>query len=86
MRIEKDQQLVTLLSMVFGLVFFITIASAADRETDSPPEKITIAYSSVSGHMAPVWIAHDAGFFRKYGLDVQPVFIESGSTTVKSLM
>ena len=51
MRIEKDQQLVTLLSMVFGLVFFITIASAADRETDSPPEKITIAYSSVSGHM-----------------------------------
>ena len=29
---------------------------------------------------------HDRGFFRKYGLDVQLVFIESGTTTVQSLI
>jgi NitT/TauT family transport system substrate-binding protein len=36
--------------------------------------------------MAPAWIAQDRGFFQKYGLDVQLVFIESGSTAVKSLV
>jgi ABC-type nitrate/sulfonate/bicarbonate transport system substrate-binding protein len=33
-----------------------------------------------------LWIIHDRGFFRKYGLDVQLVFIESGSVTAKSLL
>ena len=36
--------------------------------------------------MAPLWITQERGFFRKYGLDVQMVFIESGSTTVQSLI
>jgi NitT/TauT family transport system substrate-binding protein len=36
--------------------------------------------------MAPLWITHERGFFRKNGLDVQLVFIESGTTTVQSLI
>jgi NitT/TauT family transport system substrate-binding protein len=36
--------------------------------------------------MAPLWITHERGLFRKHGLDVQLVFIESGSTTVQSLV
>jgi NitT/TauT family transport system substrate-binding protein len=36
--------------------------------------------------MAPLWVTQERGFFRKYGLDVQLVFIESGSTTVQSLV
>ncbi len=36
--------------------------------------------------MAPLWITHERGFFRKHGLDVQLVFIESGTTTVQSLI
>jgi NitT/TauT family transport system substrate-binding protein len=36
--------------------------------------------------MAPLWITQERGFFRKYGLDVQLVFIESGSTAVQSLI
>lgn len=58
----------------------------AEKSADRPLEKLTIAYSSMSGNMAPMWITHERGFFRKYGLDVQLVFIESGSTTVQSLV
>jgi NitT/TauT family transport system substrate-binding protein len=36
--------------------------------------------------MAPLWVTYERGFFRKYGVDVQIVFIESGSTTVQSLI
>ena len=61
-------------------------AWTAEQTSERPLEKITIAYSSVSGNMAPLWITQERGFFRKYGLDVQLVFIESGSTTVQSLI
>jgi NitT/TauT family transport system substrate-binding protein len=61
-------------------------ARAAEKPVAAPLEKLTIAYSSISGNMAPLWITQERGFFRKYGLDVQLVFIESGSTTVQSLI
>jgi NitT/TauT family transport system substrate-binding protein len=63
-----------------------TSASLASCAGESPLEKVTIAYSSISGNMAPLWITQERGFFRKYGLDVQLVFIESGTTTVQSLI
>ena len=71
------------LKIVFTLV---AILPASATPAESPLEKLTIAYSSISGNMAPLWITHERGFFRKYGLDVQLVFIESGSTTVQSLI
>lgn len=76
-----------LLSLVFMFTaLFPGIAGAAESAADRPLEKVTIAYSSISGNMAPLWITQDRGFFRKYGLDVQLVFIESGTTTVQSLI
>ena len=74
-----------LLSML--TVFFYGKAGTAERPHEQPPpEKVTIAYSSISGNMAPLWVTYERGFFRKYGLDVQIVFIESGSTTVQNLI
>jgi NitT/TauT family transport system substrate-binding protein len=67
-------------------VLFPGIAGAAESAAERPPEKVIIAYSSISGNMAPLWVTHDRGFFRKYGLDTQLVFIESGTTTVQSLI
>lgn len=60
--------------------------AVAENAPERPLEKVTFAYSSLSGNMAPLWITREQGFFRKYGLDVQLVFIESGSTTVQSLI
>ena len=73
--------------LVFNLiVFWPGGARPAEYAAERPLEKITIAYSSMSGNMAPLWITQERGFFRKYGLDVQLVFIASGSTTVQSLV
>ena len=72
----------------FGLFFILLLPvglSAAERETERPLEKVIFAYSSLSANMAPLWITHERGFFRKYGVEAQLVFIESGSTTVQSL-
>ncbi len=63
-----------------------TLSAGAARAAENAPETITIAFSSVSGNMAPLWVTQERGFFRKYGVDAQIVFIESGTTTVQSLI
>jgi NitT/TauT family transport system substrate-binding protein len=61
-------------------------AMAADAGPQQPLKKVVIGYSAISPSQAPAWIAHQAGLFRKYGLDVQLLFIESGSRTVQTLI
>ena len=59
---------------------------ATSLAADRPLQKINVAYSSISGNIAPLWVTQDRGFFRKYGLEVQAVLIESGTTTAQALV
>ena len=42
--------------------------------------KLFVAYGSVSSNAAPLWIAQEQGFFNKYGMDAEPVFIIGGES------
>ena len=61
-------------------------AIAAEGGTPQSLKKITIGYSSISPASSPAWFAYEGGFFRKYGLDAQLIFIESGSRMVQTLV
>ena len=41
--------------------------------------KFKFASAALSPNYAPLWIADQAGFFKKYGLDVQLIYISAGS-------
>ena len=74
--------------VIISIVFMVMLtgrANPAEVSPERPLEKIVIAYSSLSANMAPLWITQERGLFRKYGIDAQIVFIESGSTTVQNL-
>ncbi|HWO41659.1 MAG TPA: ABC transporter substrate-binding protein [Candidatus Eisenbacteria bacterium] len=43
--------------------------------------KILLAHGAISANVAPLWLAKEQGFFRKYGLDVDLVFIIAGRAT-----
>jgi ABC-type nitrate/sulfonate/bicarbonate transport system substrate-binding protein/LysM repeat protein len=74
-------------SLVFCLLGFLLLLSpVALNAADRPLEKIRIAYSAISGSQLPTWIAYEQGFFRKYGLDVQLIFVEGGSLAVQTLV
>ncbi|HWP59221.1 MAG TPA: ABC transporter substrate-binding protein [Candidatus Acidoferrales bacterium] len=64
--------------VALAVLLCVPFAFAAEK-------KINVAYSSISGNMAPLWIAHEAGFFRKYGLDTELILIEGGSRAVQTL-
>jgi NitT/TauT family transport system substrate-binding protein len=72
-----------LLSLVLNLVLPAGSSLAAESQA---PKKVFIAYSGISPSAAPAWIAHEQGFFRKYGLDAQLLFVEGGSRAVQTLI
>jgi NitT/TauT family transport system substrate-binding protein len=74
--------LATIAVFCLGVMTGAQISRAADR----PMQKINVAYSSISGNVSPLWVTQDKGFFRKYGLEVQSILIESGTTTAQALV
>ena len=79
---KKLSSLAVLLSAL-GIIL-PTLAQTADQPAGKL-EKVRIAYSAISGSQLVGWIAYDAGFFRKNGLDVEFIFIEGGPRAVQSL-
>src|SRR3954452_13799836 len=74
------------LSIGCSIVFITAVGMAAESGMPQSLKKIVIGYSGISPSQAPAWIAYEAGFFRKYGLEAQLIFIESGSRTVQTLL
>ena len=59
-----------------AIVCAIMIGVATDGAAQS--SSLTAFYTAPVVSMAPMWIAKEAGFFKKQGLDVKLVFIASG--------
>ena len=57
-----------------GAIFIFLCASAL-----SAADRMRIGYSSISGAYVGIWVAHDAGFFAKEGLDDQIILIPNGT-------
>ncbi|HEY7715543.1 MAG TPA: ABC transporter substrate-binding protein [Candidatus Binatia bacterium] len=55
--------------------------------TQAHAEQIHMAYISDSpGSSAPYWIAKEAGFYKKHGLDVELIFINGSTRGIQSLV
>ena len=53
--------------------------------TAQPLTKIRIGYPSISSRQGQLWVARDEGLFRKYGLDVELIFLRGGQVAVQAL-
>jgi len=49
-------------------------------------QSVKVPFAALSPNYAPLWIAAQSGLFKKYGLDVQPVYISAGSVIVPALL
>ena len=71
--------LIAVLYFIFFFVFLLVTARAN--------EQLRMAYISDSpGSSAPYWIAKEAGFYKKYGLDVELIFINGSTRGIQSLI
>ena len=49
-------------------------------------QKITLAYTSLSGSQMPIYLAVENGLFARHGLDVETPYIASGTVGMQSLL
>src|SRR5207344_940745 len=70
-------------SVIVVALIFLAATAAAARAAD----QVTTTYQSVTiGSSTPLWIAKDAGFFERQGLDVKIVFVEGSPRTMQTLI
>lgn len=68
---------------VIAVFFWLFLAAGSSAASDL----VRLAYISDSpGSSAPYWIAKDAGFYKKYGLDVELIFINGSTRGIQSLI
>ena len=58
-----------------AIVLFVLLCAS----TAAAADRMRIGYSSISGAYVGIWVAHDAGFFAKEGLDDQIILIPNGT-------
>jgi NitT/TauT family transport system substrate-binding protein len=66
------------LTSVVGLFLMFVLAVPGAGSFGAEPSKLLIAHGAISNNVAPLWIAKEQGIFKKYGLDVDLVFIIAG--------
>jgi NitT/TauT family transport system substrate-binding protein len=70
--------------VLFFLSLLIPLTLAASA-TAQELKRIRIGYPSLSFRQSNVWVAREAGLFKKYGLDVDPVFLRGGQIATQAL-
>ncbi len=70
----------------WGFIFLSAAVSVAGGARSVSAERIRIAYSAISGVQLPLWVAKDKGLFKKYGLDVDFLYIGGGSVVVQAML
>src|SRR6185437_7727947 len=64
----------------------VILASGTVAEAASARPHVVIAHAAMNFRVAPLWVAQDQGFFTKYGIDSEIVFMRGGPTLLSGMM
>ena len=73
---------VTMFTRLLILLFVATL-SLGNAVQAAP---VRVAYSAISGAMSSIWVAQEAGYFKREGLDVELLYIGGGSLLIQSMI
>lgn len=66
-------------SLILHPSAFISPAAAQELK------RVRIGYPSLGFRQGHIWVAKDEGLFKKYGLDVDPIFLRGGQLAIQAL-
>src|SRR5262245_30704278 len=72
--------------ILFAILFLFLVFSPRPTTAAEGLQKLRVAYAAVTAAFSVPWIAKEAGIFQKHGLDVELVYIASGSRAVQTLI
>jgi NitT/TauT family transport system substrate-binding protein len=67
----------------FALTLLAAEVSSIEAQVERP---LRVAWSSISSSQAILWTAHEAGLFKKHGIQVELVYIPSGPMIIQSML
>ena len=67
----------SVVALLLALSWLATLAQAAG--------KFVVGYAAMNSRMAPLWLAEEQGYFAKYGMEPQAVFLRSATVLVTGL-
>jgi ABC-type nitrate/sulfonate/bicarbonate transport system substrate-binding protein len=59
---------------------------AGTSQAQPRPPLIRTAYSALSAGIGTLWVTHEQGIFKKYGLDSSLIYMRSGTTATQALL
>lgn len=72
--------LATLVCLGFSLIGWTDARAAVARP------KVVIAHAAMNFRVAPLWVAQDQGFFAKYGIDSEIIYMRGGPTLFSGML
>jgi NitT/TauT family transport system substrate-binding protein len=66
------------LKIALAIICYAAVPAAA--------QSLKVPFAALSPTYTPLWIADQAGLFKKYGLDVQLVYISAGSVIIPAIL
>ena len=75
--------MIKLLIVALGLLIPLSNVSAA--VSASAPVKLIIAHAANNPRVAPLWITDEQGFFAKYGIKAEVIFIRNSALSIAAL-
>ena len=69
----------------FICLYFILIGRTDVRAAVAKP-RVVIAHAAMNFRVAPLWVAQDQGFFSKYGIDSEVIYMRGGPTLLSGML
>ena len=67
-------------------IWFLSSGIVFGAQLQAQLSNVTTAYTSISPQYAPVWIAKEAGFFKRNGIDAHLVYMRGGILATQALV
>jgi NitT/TauT family transport system substrate-binding protein len=68
-----------------GLLVMLLLAASGEIYPAPAAGKFVVGYAAMNARMAPLWLAEEQGYFAKYGMEPQALFLRSATVLVTGL-
>lgn len=69
-----------------SMLFILLLLSAANFAAAQTVKTIRLGYPSLAFTQAHIWVAKEEGLYRKYGVEVEPIFLRGGGVATQALV
>jgi NitT/TauT family transport system substrate-binding protein len=73
------------ISTIF-LCFWLSLIGNSDARAAAAKPRVVIAHAAMNFRVAPLWVAQDQGYFAKYGIDSEVIYMRGGPTLLSGML